>query len=208
MAILPYLHARFLLPTNPRPDIMSYNLIARLIILTSQIIPGFDLRFNQNRPANVLERSLIYMFDFLSFLRLGYYFLFTDTFRDRVYYLYEHPDHDDPDCLYPLLAWRHPYTTKWVIHSFPKVKNFWRSCMRFSRALKSLVPTFKSSPSFFGISPKLAVVIHGAGEWAEGLKIPNGCVIDLLPAYLSFTYFLSRPLLLHIKYSPSQHTGS
>ena len=160
---------------------MIFNLTATLITL--QIIPKIDLqarlqRFNQNMPANVLERCIFYIFDLLKFLRLGYYFIFEAGFRDRVYYLYEHPDHDDSDCLYPRLTWRHPYTTKWVIHSFPKVKQFWRSCMRFSRGLKAILPTYKSSPSFFRISPKLAVVIHGAGKWAaEDLKIPNGCVI-------------------------------
>jgi hypothetical protein len=106
--------------------------------------------------------------------------------------LYEHPDHDDTVCLYPRLTWRHPYTTKFVIYSFTKVKHFWHSCMRFSQYLKALVPRYESSPSFFGISPKLAVVIHGAGEWAEDLKIPNGCVMHFFLAFLSFTYFLSR----------------
>jgi hypothetical protein len=165
---------------------MIFNLKARLIIL--QIIPKIDLqlearlqRFNQNRPANVLERCIFNFFHFALFLTLGYSFLFKADFRDRVYYLYEHPDHDDSVCLYPRLTWRYPYTTKWVIYSFPKVKQFWRSCIRFSQHLKALVPTYKSSPSFFGISPKLAVVIHGAGEWAEDLKIPNGCVMDLFP---------------------------
>ena len=173
---------------------MIFNLTAKLIIL--QIVPKIDLqarlqRYNQNRPANVLERCIFNLFDFASFLRLGYAFLSNDNFRDRVYYLYEHPDHDDSDCLYPRLTWRHPYTTKWVIYSFPKVKHFWRCCMRFSRDLKALVPMYKSSPSFFGISPKLAVVIHGAGKWAEDLKIPNGCVINLFPSIAFHTIFVA-----------------
>ena len=176
---------------------MNFNLTARLIILTNQIAPKIDLqariqRFNQNRPANVLERCIFNTIDFTLFLSLGCCFLFMDTFRHRVYYLYEHPDHDDTVCLYPRLTWRHPNTTKFVICSFTKVKYFWCSCMRFSRYLKALVPTYKSSPSFFGISPKLAVVVHGAGEWAEDLKIRNGCVMDLFfLVFLSFTVFVA-----------------
>ena len=62
---------------------------------------------------------------------------------------------------------------------FPKVLHFWRSCIRFSQDLKSLVPMYKSSASFFGMSPKLAVVIYGAGKWAADSNFPNGCVIHL-----------------------------
>jgi hypothetical protein len=176
---------------------MTFNLTARLIIILTKIIPKIDLkarlqRFNQNTPANILERCIFNISEFFLCLSLGYAFFFRDDFRERVYYLYEHPDHDDPLCLYPRLTWRFPYTTKWVIYSLPKVMHFWRNCMRFSQDLKSLVPTFKSSPSFFGISPKLAVVIHGAGKWAEDSKIPNGCVME------SFPSLLSRSLLLTI----------
>ena len=177
---------------------MTFNYTARLII---QIIPKIDLqaslqRFNQNTPANVLERWIFNIFDFLLCLGLGLAFLFKPSFRDRVYYLYEHPDHDDPDCLYPRIKWRLPYTTKWVIYFFPKVLHFWRSCIRFSRDLKSLVPTYNSSPSFFGMSPELAVVIHGAGKWAADSKFPNGCVMDLFSYFLSYSYLLSRFFLL------------
>ena len=182
----------------PRTLIMTFNFTARLIIL--QIIPKIDLqarlqRFNQNTPANVLERCIFNIFDFLLCLCLCLSFLFKADFRDRVYYLYQHPDHDDSDCLYPRITWRLPNTTKWVIYFFPKVMHFWRSCIRFSRYLKSLVPTYKSSPSFFRMSPRLAVVIHGAGKWAANSKFPNGCVMDL---FLSFSYLLLRFLLLTI----------
>ena len=171
---------------------MTFNFTARLIIL--QIIPKIDLqarlqRFNQNTPANVLERCIFNIFDFLLCLCLCLSFLFKADFRDRVYYLYQHPDHDDSDCLYPRITWRLPNTTKWVIYFFPKVMHFWRNCIQVSRDLMSLVPTYKSSPSFFGMSPRLAVVIHGAGKWAANSKIPNGCVMDL---FLSFSYLLSR----------------
>ena len=173
---------------------MIFNFTARLVTL--QILPKIDiqarlLRFNQNRPANVLERCIFSIFDLALCLGLGLAFIFKHDFRDRVYYLYEHPDHDDSLCLYPRLTWRFPYTTKLVLYSFPKVKHVWRNCMRFSQDLKSLVPTFKSSPSFFGISPKLAVVIHGAGKWAEELKIPNGCVIKF-PNFLIFSFTTRR----------------
>ena len=167
---------------------MIFNLTARLIILPKINLHARLQRLNQHTPANVLERWILNIFDFGLFVCLGIAFFFKDGFRDRVYYLYEHPDHDDSLCLYPRLTWRFPYTTKWVIYAFPKVKHFWRTCMRFSRNLKSLVPTYKSSPSFFRISPELAVVIHGAGKRAESLKTPNGCVMDLSPYFLSFNY--------------------
>ena len=157
-----------------------------------QNVPDIDpqarlQRYNQNRPANVLERCIFNIFDFLYLLpRMGLFFLFEPAFRDRVYYLYEHPDHDDPDCLYPRLKWRHPYTTKWIVYLFPKVRRIWHRSLRFSRDLKALVPSYKSSPSIFGVSPKLAVVVHGAGEWAEDSKIPNGCVTDNCDLLISF----------------------
>lgn len=183
-------------PTNPLIRVMIFNLTARLI---TQVFPKIDIqarrqRFDQNTPANLLERCIFNIFDFILCLGMGLSFLFIHNFRDRVYYLYEHPDHDDDLCLYPRLTWRHPNTTKWVIYSFPKVKHFWSSCIRFSRDLKSLVPTYKSSPSFFRISPKLAVVIHGAGKRAGELKIiPNGCVTDFFPpAFLTFNLGLSE----------------
>ena len=164
----------------PRTLIMTFNLTARLIL---RIIPKIDLqarlqRFNQNTPANLLERCIFIIFDSFLCVTLGLSFLFDDDFRDRVYYLYEHPDHDDSVCLYPRLRWHFPGITKWVIYSFPKVIHFWRSCTRVFRDLKSVVPTYKSSPSFFGMSSKLAVVVHDAGKWAEYSKIPNGCVMD------------------------------
>ena len=165
---------------------MNLNLTARLTTLISnhlgQNVPKIDLparlqRYNQNTPANALERCLFNIFDFAFVLPgMGFFFLFEDSFRKRVYYLYEHPDHDDPLCLYPRLKWRHPYTTKWVMYLFPKVRRIWCRCLKFSRDVKELVSTYISSPSIFGVSPKLAVVVHGAGEWAEGLTIPNGCV--------------------------------
>ena len=158
---------------------MIFNLTAKLIILPKIDLQARLQRFNQNRPANALERCIFNILDFTFFLSWGCSFLFEADFRNRVYYLYEHPDHDDSVCLYPRLTWRYPSTTKWVNYYFPKVRHFWRSYMRVSRDLKTLVPTYKSSPSFFGISPKLAVVIHGAGEWADDLKIRNGCVMDL-----------------------------
>lgn len=164
---------------------MNLNLTARLLTITNRLgqnIPKIDLearlqRYNQNRPASALERCVFNIVDFGYLLpSMGFHFIFTDAFRDRVYYLYEHPDHDDSGCLYPRIKWRHPYTTKWIIYLFPKVRRIWHRCLRLSRDLKALVPTFKSSPSVFGVSPKLAVVIHGAGEWAEDLKIPNGFI--------------------------------
>ena len=177
---------------------MIFNLTAKLIIIILQIIPkkiDFQAklvrqRFDKNAPTNVLEKCIFNCFNLVLFFKLAYAFLFVDYFRDRVYYLYEHPDHDDPLWF---LKRRHPYMTKWIIHSFPKLKHFWRSCMRFSRYMKSLVPTYKSSPSFFGISPKLAVVVHGAGEWAEDLQIRNGCVHgSFFPSQFKFLPFLSR----------------
>ena len=170
---------------------MIFNITARLITL--QILPKVDLqarlqRFNQNTPANRLERCIFNFFDFILCLSLGFSFLFNVDFRDRVYYLYQHPDHDDSVCLYPRLTWRFPSTTKWIIYAFPKVKHFWHSCMQFSRDLKSLVSTYKASPSFFRISPKLAVVIHGEGKRAENLKIPNGCVLNILSILIFYPF--------------------
>ena len=197
------MQVNFKIFAGPRTLIMIFNLTARLIILPKIDLQARLQRYNQYTPANVLERYIFDIFDVAICLKWGLSFLFNDNIRNRicehVYYLYEHPDHDDS---VSRLTRRFPYTTKWVIYSFPKVKHIWRSYVRFSQNLKSLVPTYKSSPSFFGISPKLAVVIHGAGKRAEELKIPNGCVI----AFLSFTCFLSRSLLLIIWYS-SQHTG-
>ncbi|KAF8814870.1 hypothetical protein BYT27DRAFT_7205886 [Phlegmacium glaucopus] len=168
---------------------MNLNLIARLRTLTSRLNesrPNLDLqgrrerfikRLNTNKPANTLERFIFNTFEFSVVVPIiGLSFLLQDGFRERVYYLYEHPDHDDHHCLYPYLMNRHPYTTRWLIYLFPKVKNIWQKYLRFSQALKVLVPTYKSSPPMFGLTPKLAIVVHGAGEWAEELKIPYGCI--------------------------------
>ena len=138
----------------------------------------FIIRLNQNRPANFWERCLFNIFAFgVVFPIIGLTFILDDRFRERVYYLYEHPDHDDSVCLYPYLKWRHPYTTRWIVYLFPKVQRIWQKYLQFSREFKALIPTYKSSPSMFGLSPKLAIVVHGAGEWAEDLRIPSGCVM-------------------------------
>ena len=163
---------------------MNLDLTSSLITLIDRLrpsVPKLDLsgcqqRLNQNTPANTLERCVFIGFDLALILSMCFCFLTDDDLRDRVYYLYEHPDHDDPLCLYPQLIRRYPYTARWLIYFFPKVRHIWHKYLQFSRSLKSLIPTYKSSPSMFGLSPKLAIAIHGAGEWTEDLKIPSGCV--------------------------------
>ena len=197
---------------------MNPHLTARLIALINslgQSVPKIDFqarlkRFNLNTPANLLERCLFNIVEFgFIFPIMGLTFLSDDRFRDRVYYLYEHPDHVDSVCLYPYLKWRHPYTTRWVIYLFPKVKGIWQKYLWLSGALKAIIPTYKSSPSILGISPKLAIVVHGAGEWAEDLKIPYRYVffvystveINSYRSCLSPSYILSRSSLFDITFS-------
>ena len=206
MAILSMLQrVDFSLPMTRR--IMNLKLIASLKPLTDRLIPKIDLarlpqRYDQNRPANIGERCIFYIIDFAIVSTMGLFFIFEDDFRERVYYLYEHPDHQDTVCLYPNLKWRHPYATRWIIYLFPKVRRTWKRCLKFSRTLKTLIPTYKSSPSIFGPSPKLAMVIHGAGEWAGNLTIPNGCVVNLFSnSWESSSYFVSWSSLLDITFS-------
>jgi len=170
----------------------------------NQSVPKIDLqgrrqrflkRLNMNKPSNLLERCIFNIFEFsVVFPIIGLTFLLEDGFRERVYYLYEHPDHDDHLCLYPYLKYRHPYTTRWIVYLFPKVKRTWQKYLQLSRALKALLPTYKSSPPMLGLTPKLAVVVHGAGEWAEDFKIPNGCVMGLFfPMFGTVLIFLLLP---------------
>lgn len=163
-----------------------------------------------NRPANTFDKCIFNIFDFtILFPTMGFFSLCEDAFRQRRGLLFVQTSRSQRPSL-SLSAWLCGILTQ-PIESFTFFLKldisgcwFWHGphgCLRFSRNLKALIPTYTSSPLIFGVSPKLAVMVHGAGKWAEDLKIPSWCVFDLFPTpknkFLS-SYFLLRLWLLDI----------